>query len=168
MKINFLRCNESLAKQLSEVALASYQAHYLHLWHDAGNWYMHKCFRPEVLLQELKIPHIAFYLILTEGGVMGFLKTQNVDNQEDTLELERIYLRANATGQGIGEQAILFVEKLAKASGKKRLLVKAMDSAADAMRFYQKMGFKEVTRFQLAFPMMKEMYKGMIIMEKCL
>jgi GNAT superfamily N-acetyltransferase len=99
---------------------------------------------------------------------MGFLKTQNVDNQEDTLELERIYLRANATGQGIGEQAILFVEKLAKASGKKRLLVKAMDSAADAMRFYQKMGFKEVTRFQLAFPMMKEMYKGMIIMEKCL
>lgn len=166
MKINFLKCNNNLAKQLSEVALNAYRAHYLHLWHDEGVWYMHRSFRHEVFLQEMKDPFSQFFLLLTEGGVIGFLKTKTFDNQKDTLELERIYLTKTATGKGIGQRAVKFVEGLAKEQGKTRLIIKAMDTATDALHFYEKVGFHEMSRFQLDFEMMKKEFRGMIVMEK--
>lgn len=166
MKINFLKCNNNLAKQLSEVALNAYRAHYLHLWHDNGVWYMHRNFRPETFLQALQDPFSQFFLLLTEGGVVGFLKTKTFDNQIDTLELERIYLIRSATGKGIGQIAIRFVENLAKEQSKTRLITKAMDTATDAIRFYEKVGFQEISRFHLDFEAMKKEFRGMVVMEK--
>ncbi len=166
MKINFLKCNGNLAKQLSEVALNAYRAHYLHLWHDGGVWYMHRSFRPEVFLQEMKDPFSSFFLLLTEGGVVGFLKIKTFDNQKDTLEIERIYLTQMATRKGIGQQAIKFAEHIAKEQGKTCLLIKAMDTATDVLRFYEKVGFREISRFQLDFEVMKKEFRGMIVMKK--
>jgi GNAT superfamily N-acetyltransferase len=127
---------------------------------------MHRNFRHEVFLQEMKNPFSQFFLLLTEGGVVGFLKTKTFDNQKDTLELERIYLTQTATGKGIGQHAIKFVENLAKQQGKTRVIIKAMDTATDALRFYEKVGFHEISRFQLDFEVMKKEFRGMIVLEK--
>jgi N-acetylglutamate synthase-like GNAT family acetyltransferase len=54
-------------------------------------------------------------------------------------------------------------------NGKKRLFLKAMDSATEAIAFYKRMGFRQKADFQLPMPtfqLMQEQFRGMVILQK--
>ncbi len=156
---------------LSVIALQAYCDHYLHLWHDGGEWYKQKSFSVEQLSGELKNTNAKFYLICINNDACGFLKLNIdvvLDSYEDinSLELERIYIAKFATGRGVGRYSMEFVLGLAKELDKKMIWLKVMDSSADAISFYKKQGFEICGTYHLDFEQMKEEFRGMYVMKR--
>lgn len=161
------------AQLLNEVATKAYADHYLHLWHDAGEWYIDKSFAPANLAKELADKNALFYLVFYKEEPVGFLKL-NVDaafenfSKADALELERIYLTKEASAKGVGQFLMNYTIDLAIAKNKKIIWLKVMDSSAGPIAFYQKNGFEICGTHYLNFPQMKEEFRGMYIMRKSL
>jgi diamine N-acetyltransferase len=170
-EISFKKLQVEDAKLLSEVALKAYADHYLHLWHDGGEWYMHKCFTEQQTQAEVADPNAAFYLALYHNVPVGFLKLnidaplQNEENK-NALELERIYLNEDATGKGIGKELVRLTFEVARKNNKEIVWLKAMDSSSESISFYKKMGFDIIGTYTLPHKLMKEELRGMVIMKK--
>jgi GNAT superfamily N-acetyltransferase len=161
------------APLLSDIAIKAYSDHYLHLWYDNAEWYLDSSFSVKSLEKELTETNSLFYLIYFYEEPIGFLKL-NMDAafeeyaSKEALELERIYLRKNASGKGIGEFTMRFVLDLAISKNKKIVWLKVMDSSIGPISFYKKHGFEICGTLQLDFPAMKEEVRGMYIMKKIL
>jgi diamine N-acetyltransferase len=173
--VHFIPLQVADAEALSAVALCAYRDHYLDYWYDQGEWYMQHSFSVSQLSMELADSNARCFMIEWANKSVGFLKINldkplsgNTPADEPTstdMELERIYLTKDTTGHGVGQAAMLFVEKLAQERSKKTLWLKAMDSSA-AVGFYERMGFAVYGTHQLSFPQMKESLRGMVIMRK--
>jgi RimJ/RimL family protein N-acetyltransferase len=159
------------AQFLSEVASKAYAEHYLDLWNDRGKWYMEKYFSEEKLTEEINDDNSRFFVAFLKHSPIGFLKLnikaslEGFEN-EDALELERIYLNKDATGQGIGKELVELTFKLAAENSKDLVWLKAMNTSEGPIKFYKKMGFEIAGTHRLKHPLMKESLRGMIIMIK--
>lgn len=168
--------HSSDAAALSALAKAIYAEHYLHLWHEGGaDWYMNEYAYPEEKLRdELADPANLHYIVYDDNQhACGYLKLRTNAmlqgyEQYNTLEIERIYLHQSVTGKGIGKILMQHAEKKAAALHKDLIFLKAMDSSLDAISFYQKMGYHPCGTLQLPFPLLKESYRGMVILCKTL
>ncbi|MCX6216093.1 GNAT family N-acetyltransferase [Spirosoma sp.] len=161
------------ASRLSEVAIRAYCDHYLHLWHDAGSWYLARSFTTEALAQELLDENARFYLIHLDEEPIGFLKLNRLkpspcEPSLNALELERIYLQKTVTGKGIGTKIVQFVLDHARQIGRQVVWLKAMESSQDAIAFYQRMGFLLCGTSKLSFEAMREEYRPMVTMQQML
>ena len=158
------------AALLSAVAMRAYSDHYLHLWHDGGEWYLQTYFTAARFAEELCDANALFFLIYCEGEAVGFLKLNidmlSPDETKNALELERIYLTKEASGKGIGTYALQFTIAVAKAEKKSAVWLKVMDSSTGPIRFYEKMGFEICGTHRLYFIQMKEALRGMFVMQK--
>jgi len=169
--IQIRRIGAARAPLLSDVDIRAYSDHYLHLWHDKGEWYINKSFPVKNLLKELEDEHARFFLIYYNEEAVGFLKL-NIDaplegeENINALELERIYLLKSASGKGIGKLVLDFVFQIAKEQNEDFVWLKVMDSSADVIRFYKNYGFEICGTRLLEFPEMKEEFRGMYIMKK--
>lgn len=166
----------SHAAELSALAKAIYVEHYLHLWYPGGaDWYMNEQAYPEEKLRaEITDPNNLHYIVYNEQEVpQGYLKlrisaTLSGYAEKDCLEIERIYLHKAATGKGVGRQLMELSETIARQHQKEMLFLKAMDSSQDAIGFYQRMGYTVCGQLVLPFEEMKEVYRGMVILQKTL
>lgn len=161
------------ASLLSQVAIWAYSDHYLHLWHDAGAWYIARSFSPDVLRRELENSNARFYFVYLGEEPVGFLKLNThrpspCHETANAMELERIYLTKAVTGQGIGKACIQFVVDQARQLHKQLVWLKSMDSSHDALAFYRKMGFVPCDTDRLTFGVMKEEFRGMIVWQQLL
>jgi diamine N-acetyltransferase len=84
----------------------------------------------------------------------------------NALYLERIYFVKEATGKGIGHICFDFIEKIAVSEKKDSLWLMAMDSSTDAMRFYEKQGFKKCGTWVLDFKRLKPELRAMTMLYK--
>lgn len=173
--ITFIALSIADAPALSEIALRAYRDHYLDYWYDRGEWYMQHSFAPTQLASELVDPNARYFIVQLRNESVGFLKvnthkavpnsTLPAQSEQSSLELERIYLVKAATGHGVGQAAMQFVEEMAREQGKQTLWLKSMDSSS-ALGFYKRMGFQEHGTHRLTFPQMKEELRGMVILSK--
>lgn len=166
----------SHAAELSALAKAIYVEHYLHLWYPGGaEWYMNEQAYPAEKLQaELADPNNLHYIVYDEQQApQGYLKlrikaTLSGQEEKDCLEIERIYLHKAATGKGAGRQLMEWSETVAIQHHKDIIFLKAMNTSQDAIGFYQRMGYRVCGKLVLPFTQMKEVYRGMVIMQKTL
>jgi GNAT superfamily N-acetyltransferase len=167
-EIQLKRVSPEDAPILASLARAIYRQHYLHLWETGGaDWYLHEhAYAAMVLQNELEDEMQPCWFILEKERKIGYLKLRI--QEDDALELERIYLYAAAAGKGIGHQLILFAEEQARLHHKTMITLKAMDSSVNAIRFYQKNGFMITGDVRLPFPLMKPQYRGMVILSRYL
>lgn len=169
---------------LSLVANRAYFDTYTHLWFDNGAWYAHRCFNVEQLKIELLDENALFYGVEDENEALGFLKinkdyplsktacqseylellTFETEETSNALELERIYLTKKGQGRGIGRRLVQLTFDLARSYKKDIVWLKAMDTSADAIGFYKKMGFRNCGTMRLNFEKMKSEMRGMISM----
>ncbi len=173
MSVTFQPLTPDDAPLLSDVALRSYRQHYLHLWHDGGSWYIDRCFTVDGLRQEMADPNSAWFMVYQNNEPVGFIKLNinkplDGDESVNALELERIYLVREVTGQGVGKAALQFVFDYARQLNKTLVWLKAMDSSTDAIAFYERMGFVQCGTYQLDFAQMKAEFRGMVVMKKIL
>lgn len=156
---------------LSELCKNIYVEHYLHLWLEGGKeWYLEKSYTEQVILSEIEHPNSDYFFILIDASPVGYLKV-NYDYLEknSALEVERIYFHQSYKGLGLGRKLMEFAFELAQKRGKESVILKAMDSSADAIGFYHKIGFQQIGTLVLeGFELMKPEFRGMVILEYCL
>ncbi len=159
-------CTPTDIPLLSEVATAAYLAHYTYLWQDNGDYYVNMSFSPERFKQEMADANARFYLIYLEKEAVGFLKL-NLDkgighySADTALELERIYMLPEVTGQGVGKEVMDFVMEVARERKKTLVWLKSMDSSK-AVPFYQQRGFQIHGAAKLDFATMKDEYRNIL------
>ena len=172
------------AQWLSSTAQKAYFDSYRHLWFDEGEWYGERCFNVEQLRIELSDKNALFFGVEQKKEGLGFLKINldyplskmacqseflkllsfNTDEIPNALELERIYLTKNGQKKGIGRRLVQLVYDQARTFGKDIVWLKAMDTNADAIGFYEKMNFKICATMRLNFEQMKPEMCGMVAM----
>lgn len=161
------------ADELSALAKNIYKEYYLHLWYPGGaDWYMNEyAYHPGTLRTELADTGNLHFIVYEGEEPVGYLKIR-MDailpgtERANSLEIERIYLHKKAAGKGIGKKLMQLAEKTAVQYNKKIVFLKAMDSSKDAIAFYEKMGYVLSGRLTLSFPQMKEIFRGMVILQK--
>jgi len=166
-EITLKRLNSKDALLLSEAALEAYADHYLHLWFDGENGTWKKYFSVERLSAELNDPNTVFYLAFYNSSPAGFIKLNigaPLEDDKNALELERIYLKKDCEGKGIGKKLVQLTFTIAKENNKDVVWLKAMDTSRGPIAFYKKMGFEISGTHRLKHALMKEELRGMVIM----
>ncbi|MCU7547609.1 GNAT family N-acetyltransferase [Chitinophagaceae bacterium LB-8] len=168
--IELRKCNLEDISILRQVALQSYQEHYMYLWTDDQYawWYMDRSFGEQSLLQQMNDPDSTFYFVLNHDEIVGFLKINrnrsfNETSAGECIELERLYLLKKVTNKGIGRVAVQMIIDKAKEDHVKTVWLKSMDTSK-AVQFYEKIGFHITKTEILPFEGFKDEYRDIHVM----
>nr|WP_254639610.1 GNAT family N-acetyltransferase [Cohnella sp. GbtcB17] len=108
--------------------------------------YLETAFNPERLEREWSNPDSEIYLIYADGEAAGYLKVNAGNAQtermgEESLEIERIYVRQKFHKRGFGKQLMDKAMEIASARLKKKVWLGVWEMNDGAIAFYQKQEF---------------------------
>jgi ribosomal protein S18 acetylase RimI-like enzyme len=108
--------------------------------------YLEEAFNREKLLEELSNPKSNFFFLYADGELSGYLKVNEAPaqsdlNDPDSLELERIYVRKESQGKGLGKVLITYAIQIAGERAKQYVWLGVWERNINAIAFYKKMGF---------------------------
>lgn len=108
--------------------------------------YLERAFNLGQLEQELSNPSSEFYFIYFNNETAGYLKvnTNEAQSEEmgnDSLEIERIYMRKEFQRNGLGKNLLTKAIQIALHSNKKKIWLGVWEKNESAITFYKKMGF---------------------------
>jgi GNAT superfamily N-acetyltransferase len=163
-------------EELREIGGKTYRHHYEHLWKRGGvEWYIDRCFNERFLESDLTDPNVEYYIIKNDVENVGMMKlvlkkTVLETEIENALYLEKLYFVKDWTGKGAGRKSIEFALERARKLGRRCVWLMAMDTSAKPIAAYEKSGFTQHSRTRLGseFELMKEEFRGMIVMTNCL
>lgn len=110
--------------------------------------YLDKAFRVEKLEQELLNAHSQFYFIYLNEKLAGYLKVNTNAAQteamgNDSLEIERIYIRKQYHKQGLGKHLLNKAIDIALEQHNNKIWLGVWEKNKNAIAFYTLMGFKQ-------------------------
>ena len=128
--------------------------------------YLSQAFSEDRLRSELADPRCRFYFLRVDATVAGYLKlneapSQSDLNDPDSLEIERIYVRKEHQGSGLGAALIEYSLREAERLGKKYVWLGVWEKNTKAIAFYRRMGFSEAGRH--AFRMGAEIQSDLVM-----
>lgn len=113
------------------------------------NAYLEKAFQYQQLEKELSNPYSTFFFVYDDGEIAGYLKvnindaqTEEMDNE--SLEIERIYIRKKFQRHGLGKCLMNKSIEIAKEWNKNKIWLGVWEKNENAIQFYKKMGFVQV------------------------
>ena len=118
-------------------------------WNEPKNMdaYSALAFTPEKMLSELSNTNSEFYFALDEDVIVGYIKLNYNDAQtdiqdENTLEIERIYVSGDYHGKYIGKQLLDFVINIARSKQFNYVWLGVWENNQKAIAFYKRNGFE--------------------------
>lgn len=110
------------------------------------NAYLERAYNLEQLEHELANPSSHFYFVLYDQQVAGYLKINTGDAQseemgDDSLEVERIYVKKDFQKHGLGKQLLNKAMEVALELNKSKVWLGVWEENDNAIAFYQKKGF---------------------------
>ncbi|CAN7633959.1 GNAT family N-acetyltransferase [Paenibacillus sp. LjRoot56] len=110
------------------------------------NAYLKKAFNLQQLEKELSNLSTEFYFIYANEEITGYLKVNTHDAQteimgNDSLEIERIYIRKNHHKQGLGKYLVNIAIERAVELKKQKIWLGVWEENESAITFYKKMDF---------------------------
>jgi len=108
--------------------------------------YLERAFNSKQLEKELKNSSSQFFFVYFHGEVAGYLKVnmndaQSEDMGEDSLEIERIYLKKQFQKHGLGKYLFNQAVEVATEHNAKKVWLGVWEKNENAIAFYEKMGF---------------------------
>ena len=108
--------------------------------------YLENNFSKEQLTKEIENNYSEFYFAILENKVIGYLKinysTAQTELKDDhTLEVERVYVRNNYYGKGVGQQLLDYAIQIAKQKNMQSVWLGVWENNHRAINFYKKNGF---------------------------
>lgn len=169
-QLSLIRIKPEDQPQLFDLMNEVYRASYRYIWHDEGDWYVDLIYRPETVLKELSRSRSHYFFVEWKGEKLGILKydfpfSPRVVEIPNSMKLHRLYLHPKAHGTGIGRLLIDHCISIAKENQLESIWLEAMECQAQAMRFYQKLGFQKVLTYTLDFEQMIPDYRQIQIMK---
>ena len=112
--------------------------------------YTDRAFDIEKLRGELSDPNSTFHFLYVDEILAGYFKMNEGDSQtgikdSSSLELERIYVKKEFQGQGLGKVLINQGMEIARSKKKKTVWLGVWEKNENAIGFYEKMGFRKVS-----------------------
>ena len=152
--------------KLRKICIEAYSKSFYDHWNEGGlEWYLDKEFSIERLTSDLLDTKTAYYFITHELNHVGFIKIRNQEHKileiENAVELEKIYVLPEYKGMGIGKLALIEIIKITKAQDYKNMFLCVIDTNANAIAFYEKLGFNFHSKTILDVPYFKAELKGM-------
>ncbi len=165
------RIKVSEQKTLFALMQKIYTPVYQHLWPDNGAWYLNKIYGVENFKKDISDPAGKYFFIILEGEKVGILFLQYDKRLKDfpekkALKLSKIYLDPATHGKGMGKKIVHWIEEEAHRTQCEIIWLEAMDTQEQAIKFYEKCGFKITEKFRLEIEMMYPHMKGMYTMTK--
>ena len=156
---------------LLDIAIRSYRETYEYLWDDQGDAYVNRFYSKDILEREIAMEGVSYFLIYADDEAAGYFKTtENAlapDENNNCLEIDKIYFLTQYKRKGIGKQVMQFIEQLARVKHKTQLWLKVMDSST-AIPFYLANGFTQVKSTRLDYPYMKDEYRNILTFTRSL
>lgn len=147
MNINIKKCTLADLHKLQEI---SYETFY-ETFKDQNSpenmqAYLERAFNLEQLEKELSHRSSQFFFVYLDGEVAGYLKIntgagQSEEMGEESLEIERIYVRSHFQKHGLGKQLFNKAIEIARELDKKKVWLGVWEKNENAIAFYKKMGF---------------------------
>ena len=128
--------------------------------------YLQDAFNKEKLTAELDNKNSKFYFLYVDKDLTGYLKVNEAPAQTDikdqeSIEIERLYVRKEFKGKGLGKELMNYAIQLAREMKKNYVWLGVWEKNTDAISFYTRMGFNEFGRHP--FKMGNEMQNDLIM-----
>ncbi|MEN8790536.1 MAG: N-acetyltransferase [Flavobacteriaceae bacterium] len=149
MDLSLAKCTIEKLDLLLEISKATFRDAFEHL-NDPEDFqaYLEQAFDREKIENELKNNEIFYYLVYNRRTPVGYFKlnaaaAQTDISDPDSLEIERIYVCKEYQGLKIGNWMITQILNLARRKEIYYLWLGVWEENKDAIRFYQKLGFRK-------------------------
>ncbi len=150
MELLFRKCTEKDIDVLLPFAKACFYETYVHLNHAENiENYIRFAFEHNRFKAELQNPHSFFYVLFGNGELVGYLKLNNHEAQQDvqdenSLQIERIYVSKLHHGKKLGQYLMDRAVEIATEQEKESLWLGVWERNTKAIGFYEKNGFVKV------------------------
>jgi len=147
MTINIKKCTFEDSCKLQEISYETFCETFKH--HnspDNMNAYLEKAFNLNQLEKELSNLSSQFYFVSFNDEVAGYLKVNTKDAQsekmgDESLEIERVYIRSKFQKHGLGKYLINKAIEIAVKENKRKIWLGVWEKNENAISFYKNMGF---------------------------
>ncbi|WEG13251.1 GNAT family N-acetyltransferase [Pullulanibacillus sp. KACC 23026] len=108
--------------------------------------YLEEAFNSNQLEKEWSNRSSEFFLVYFNHEVAGYLKlntndAQSEDMGDESLEVERIYIKKQFQKQGLGKYLLMKAQEIALERKKKKIWLGVWEKNENAIGFYKKLGF---------------------------
>jgi diamine N-acetyltransferase len=152
MSINIKQCNNEDLRKLQEISYETFNETFKDQNSpEIMNAYLEKAFNVKQLEKELSNIFSRFFFVYFNNEVAGYLKVNTNDAQsenmgEESLEIERIYIRDKFQKLGLGKYLINKAIEIAVKQGKNKIWLGVWEKNENAIAFYKKIGFVQAGR----------------------
>lgn len=147
MTIKMEKCSVRDLKKLQEISIETFNDTFKDQNSpDNMKTYLDKAFNDVQLEKELSNVASEFYFIYFNDEIAGYLKVNAEEAQTEpmgyeSLEIERIYIRNDFQGKGLGKYLINKAIEIAISRNKKNIWLGVWEKNENAIGFYKKIGF---------------------------
>ncbi|MDF9763419.1 MULTISPECIES: GNAT family N-acetyltransferase [Peribacillus] len=147
MTINTKKCTLEDSRKLQEISYETFNETFKHQnTPENMNAYLEKAFNLKQLEKELSNISSQFFFVYFNNEVAGYLKINTNDAQseemgDESLEIERIYIKDKFQKLGIGKCLQNKAMEIAMEHNKKKIWLGVWEKNENAIAFYKKLGF---------------------------
>ncbi|WP_458415456.1 GNAT family N-acetyltransferase [Schinkia sp. CFF1] len=147
MTINIKKCTIEDKRILQEISYETFNETFKNQNSSENlNTYLERAFNLKQLEKELADISSQFFFVYCNDELAGYIKVNINDAQseemgDESLEIERIYVRSKFQKQGIGKYLLNKALEIAIEGNKKKIWLGVWDKNENAIVFYKKMGF---------------------------
>jgi len=147
MNITIKRCNHEDLQTLQEISIETFNATFKDQ-NSPENMtaYLEKAFNVNQLEKELSNTSSEFFFVSVNNEVAGYLKLNTNEAQsepmgEESLEIERIYIKSEFQKHGLGKILLNRAIEIAREQNKNKIWLGVWEKNDNAIAFYKKLGF---------------------------
>jgi ribosomal protein S18 acetylase RimI-like enzyme len=147
LTINITKCTLDDLLKLQEISYETFTDTFAHQNSPKNmKGYLERAYNLRQLETELSNISSDFFFVYFNHEIAGYLKVNNNDAQSEqmgneSLEIERIYIRKKFQKEGLGKYLITKALEIAQERNKKKIWLGVWEKNENAIAFYQKMGF---------------------------
>ena len=147
MTINIKQCNLEDSRKLQEISYETFNETFKDQNSpEVMNAYLERAFNLNQLEKELSNISSEFFFVYFNNEASGYLKVNTNDAQseemgEESLEIERIYIKNKFQKYGLGKYLLNKAMEIAMERNKKKVWLGVWEKNENAIGFYKKMGF---------------------------
>ncbi len=149
MSLNFRKCGLSDIDTLVSIAKKTFiEAFEKDNNPDDFKTYIDRAFTTSTIKKQLENPDSTFYFVSEDAILVGYLKlntnqAQSELQDNDSIEIERIYVLKEYQGKQIGKQMLRYAFNIGIQKKKTYVWLGVWQKNLDAIRFYEKYGFQK-------------------------
>ena len=149
MELTYTKCSLTDLQQLRQISEQTFVTAF-EKDNDPNDFknYIENAFALERIKEELLNPDSDFFFVYSNNEILGYFKlnvgvAQSDIKQDDSIELERIYVLVEHQGLGLGEVFLNHIKKVALKRKKKMLWLGVWEQNIRAIKFYERQGFRK-------------------------